>query len=415
MTLWRVISVEDWAEIRRLRRAEAMPIKAIARRLGVSRNAVRRALAKDSPPRYQRPAKGSAVDAFEPAIRELLRQYPTMPATVIAERVGWQRSITVLKDRVRELRPVYLPPDPASRTTYAAGDRVQCDLWFPPVDIPLGFGQVGRPPVLVMAAGYSRMLFAVMIPSRQAPDLIAGHWLLLAEHLGAVPRELVWDNESAVGSWRAGRPRLTADFNAFRGVLGCGVHQCRPGDPEAKGIVERGNGYLETSFLPGRTFTSPADFNTQLSAWLPVANQRIVRRIGCAPVTRWEADKAAMLTLPQVPPTLGWRHQVRLPRDHYVRVDGNDYSVDPAVVGRKVQVVADLATVSVSCAGRVVAAHERCWARHQSITDPAHHTTALALAAQARKSTRGAEPELVEERDLSVYDTAFGLTDGHVA
>ena len=198
-------------------------------------------------------------------------------------------------------------------------------------------------------------------------------------------------------------------------MLGCGVHQCRPGDPEAKGIVERGNGYLETSFLPGRTFTSPADFNLQLSAWLPVANTRIVRRIGCAPVTRWEADKAAMLTLPPVPPALGWRHQVRLPRDHYVRVDGNDYSVDPATVGRKVQVVADLATVTVSCAGRVVAAHERCWARHQSITDPAHHTAALALAAQARKSTRGPEPDLVEERDLSVYDTAFGITDGQVA
>jgi transposase len=399
--------VEDWAEIRRLRRAEAMPIKAIARRLRISRNAVRRALAKDSPPRYQRPAKGSAVDSFEPAIRELLREYPTMPATVIAQRVGWQRSMTVLKDRVRELRPLYLPPDPASRTTYVAGERVQCDLWFPPVDIPLGFGQVGRPPVLVMAAGYSRMLFAVMIPSRQAPDLLAGHWLLLAEHLGAVPRELVWDNESA--------PKLTEDFDAFRGVLGCGVHQCRPGDPEAKGIVERGNRYLETSFLPGRVFDSPADFNAQLWAWLPVANQRIVRRIGCAPTMRWEADKAAMLALPPVPPSVGWRHQVRLPRDHYVRMDGNDYSVDPAAVGRKVQVVADLATVNVSCAGRVVAAHERCWARHQSITDAAHHTAALALAAQARKSIRGPEPDLVEERDLAVYDTAFGLTDGQVA
>ena len=89
---------------------------------------------------------------FEPAIRELLREYPSMPATVIAQRVGWQRSITVLKDRVRELRPLYLPPDPASRTTYVAGDRVQCDLWFPPVDIPLGHGQVGRPPVLVMVS-----------------------------------------------------------------------------------------------------------------------------------------------------------------------------------------------------------------------------------------------------------------------
>ena len=63
----------------------------------------------------------------------------------------------------------------------------------------------------------------------------------------------------------------------------------------------------------------------------------------------------------------------------------------------------------------MLAEHDRCWARHQSITDPAHHTAALALAAQARKSTRGPEPDLVEERDLSVYDTAFGLTDGQVA
>ena len=406
--------MEDWAEIRRLHRAEEMPIKAIARRLGISRNAVRRALARDTPPRYQRPAKGSCVDSFEPAIRELLRSYPRMPATVIAERVGWERSITVLKDRVRELRPVYLPPDPASRTTYVAGERVQCDLWFPPVDIPLGHGQVGRPPVLVMAAGYSRMLFAVMIPSRQAPDLIAGHWLLLSEHLGAVPRQLVWDNESAVGSWRAGKPRLAEDFDAFRGVLGCGVHQCRPGDPEAKGIVERGNGYLETSFLPGRTFDSPADFNTQLWAWLPVANQRIVRRLGCAPISRWEADEAAMLTLPPVPPTVGWRRQVRLPRDHYVRVDGNDYSVDPAAVGRKVDITAGLTTVSVTLGERVVAEHHRCWARHQSVTDPAHHAAALTLAARARTPTPRLEPDVVEERDLGVYDAAFGITDGQV-
>ena len=298
------------------------------------------------------------------------------------------------------------------------GSRVQCDLWFPPVDIPLGFGQVGRPPVLVMAAGYSRMLFAVMIPSRQAPDLIAGHWLLLAEHLGAVPRELVWDNESAVGSWRAGRPKLTEDFDAFRGVLGCGVHQCRPGDPEAKGIVERGNGYLETSFLPGRTFDSPADFNTQLSAWLPVANQRIVRRIGCAPALRWEADKAAMLTLPPVPPALGWRHQVRLPRDHYVRVDGNDYSVDPAAVGRKVQVAADLDTVTVTLAGKVVAEHDRCWARHQSITDPAHrHRRRSPWPRQARKSTprAGSRTSVEEQRTCRCTTPRSGSTDGQVA
>jgi transposase len=117
-----VLCVEDWAEIRRLHRSEGLPIKAIARVLGISRNTVRAALASDAPPRYERPAKGSIVDAVEPRIRELLAACPTMPATVIAERIGWSRSIRVLSGRVAELRPVYLPPDPASRTSYVAGE-----------------------------------------------------------------------------------------------------------------------------------------------------------------------------------------------------------------------------------------------------------------------------------------------------
>jgi transposase len=408
------MTVEDWAEIRRLHRVEQMPIKAIVRRLGVSRNAVRRALARDAPPKYERAAKGSLVDAVEPAVRELLVGCPTMPATVIAERIGWSRSLTILKDRVRVLRPYYLPPDPASRTTYEPGVRVQCDLWFPPVDVPLGAGQAGSPPVLVMVAGYSRMIFAMMLPSRQAPDLIAGHWALLTG-MGVVPRELVWDNESAVGSWRGGKPKLTDDFEAFRGVLGIGVHQCRPRDPEAKGLVERANGYLETSFLPGRTFSGPGDFNAQLTTWLVLANGRLHRALGCRPDQRWAADRDAMLTLPPVVPALGWRTRARLPRDHYVRVGSNDYSVDPVAVGRVVEVVADLEHVTVRMGARVVAVHERCWARWQTITDPAHKAAALKMAhAAAHHTPTTAGPEAagdVEQRDLGAYDAAFGLTD----
>ena len=134
--------MEDWAEIRRLHRAEGMPVKAIARVMGISRNTVRAAIASDQPPKYQRPAKGSIVDAAEPWIRELLKAYPTMPATVIAERIGWDRSVRVLRARVAELRPAYLAPDPASRTAYAAGEVAQCDFWFPPVTVPAGCGQV---------------------------------------------------------------------------------------------------------------------------------------------------------------------------------------------------------------------------------------------------------------------------------
>jgi hypothetical protein len=65
-----------------------MPIKAIVRKLGVGRNTVRRALASDGPPAYSRPAKPSIVDAVEPQIRALLTQWPSMPTTVIAERVA---------------------------------------------------------------------------------------------------------------------------------------------------------------------------------------------------------------------------------------------------------------------------------------------------------------------------------------
>jgi transposase len=402
------MTVEDWAEIRRLHRAEAMPIKAIVRKLGISRNAVRRALASESPPRYERPGRGSMADAAEPKIRELLAEWPTMPATVIAERIGWTHSLTVLKDRVRELRPLFTPPDPASRTIYEPGGLAQCDLWFPPVDVPLGFGQTGRPPVLVMVCGYSRHLDAALLPSRQAPDLLAGHWLLLSR-LGRTPKALVWDNEAAVGSWRAGRPKLTDDFEAFRGTLGIRVIQCRPRDPEAKGLVERANGYLETSFLPGRRFAGPADFNSQLRAWLVLANARQHRALGCRPVDRVGADRAAMLALPPIAPTTGWATSLRLPRDHYVRLDSNDYSVHPAAVGRRVEVTADLEVVTVSCAGRQVATHQRCWARHQSITDADHVTAAENLRHEL--ATRPSAPVAgeVEMRALSAYDLAFGL------
>ena len=102
-----MINVDEWAEIRRLHRAEGMGVKAIARKLGVARNTVRSAVRSGDAPRYVREGPGSAVDAFEPAIRRLLAVTPDMPATVIAERVGWCRGITVPRERVAELRPAF--------------------------------------------------------------------------------------------------------------------------------------------------------------------------------------------------------------------------------------------------------------------------------------------------------------------
>jgi len=100
-----VISADDWAEIRRLHRAEGVPIKEIARRLGIARNTVRAALRADQVPRRERGPRVRLADAVENQLRLLLAEWPTVPATVIAERIGWRYSMTTLKDRVRQIRP----------------------------------------------------------------------------------------------------------------------------------------------------------------------------------------------------------------------------------------------------------------------------------------------------------------------
>jgi transposase len=410
---WRVINVEDWAEIRRLYLAEQLPIKAIARRLGLSRNTVRNAVRSVQPPRYARAVKGSIVDGVEPAIRALLKEFPDMPATVIAERIGWDRSMTVLKERVRELRPVYAPVDPASRTSYGPGERAQCDLWFPPAPIPLGFGRVDSPPVLVMMAGYSRWLCAKVIPTRNAEDLVLGQWAVV-QQLGGVPRELVWDNESGVGRYGGVIPKLTGQFSVLRGMLGTRVRILRPRDPESKGLVERANGFLETSFLPGRRFSSVVDFDAQLSEWIGRVNARGRRALdGAAPSDRIGADRAAMTALPPIDAAaIGWRHAVRLPRDHYVRLDSCDYSVHPQAIGRRVEVAADLQQVRVTRDGTLVGVHQRCWARQQTITDEQHRRAAQAMRQAFQDRPRGQAATTVEVagRDLADYDRLLGVS-----
>jgi transposase len=185
--------------------------------------------------------------------------------------------------------------------------------------------------------------------------------------------------------------------------------------------VERSHDYLERSFLPGRSFASPADFNAQLQDWLELVNQRPRRALGCAPTDRIVADKAAMLALPPVAPATGWRASTRLARDHYIRLDSNDYSVHPSVIGRRVEVIADLSGVRVLCEGRLVAEHERLWARHQTVSDPAHVEAAkllrrkhLGLADLARPDARRRHSNgrlEVEVRCLADYDTALGLVE----
>ena len=157
------------------------------------------------------------------------------------------------------------------------------------------------------------------------------------------------------------------------------------------------------------------DFNAQFSDWLTRANARVVRTVKAAPVDLVNADRAAMLPLPPIPlhlgPSWGWRNKIRLGRHDDVRLDTNDYSVDPTVIGAMVDVAADLERVRVRCEGRIVAEHARVWAEEPpSPTRPTSETAAwLRKQFQQPPAAERERDDLV--RDLSDYDRAFGLSD----
>ena len=220
--------MEDWALIRRLA-AEGVPKARIAARLGISRNTVAKAVASDGPPKYERKPKPTSFTPFEARVRQLLADTPDMPATVVAERVGWTGSIRWFRDNVNRLRSEQRPVDPADRLVWAPGDAAQCDLWFPPRKILLEDGSRTLLPVLVMTAAHSRFTVARMIPTRKTEDLLLGSWDLL-QQLGAVPRRLIWDNEPGIG-----RGRPTEPVQVFAGSLATRVVLLRPRDPEVEG------------------------------------------------------------------------------------------------------------------------------------------------------------------------------------
>ena len=389
--------------IRRLA-AEGVPKAQIALRLGISRNTVARAVASEGPPKYSRPpVEETSFTRFADRVTALLAEFPDMPASVIAERVGWRGSSSWFRENVARLRPEHQRVDPADRLVWSPGDAAQCDLWFPPVRIPLEDGTRATLPVLVMVAAYSRFINALMLPTRQTPDLLLGMWSLI-KAFGRVPRRLIWDNETGIGR----RGRLAVGVGEFCGTLATRIHQLKACDPESKGVVERRNGFFETSFMPGRRFVSPADFNGQFVEWLADANGRLVRTIKARPADLVTADREAMLALPPVPPVVGWSNEIRLGRDYYVRVDSNDYSVDPAHIGRLVTVNADLERVTVRVDRRVVADHARVWARHVTVTDAVHLDQARRLRDEFSRPRSPLDDNALV-RDLADYDRAFGL------
>jgi transposase len=395
-----VVGVEEWAEIRRLYFVKRLSIKEVVRRTGHGRNTVRRALRSGGPPGYRRPPRASKLDPFREEVQRLLRSDPRLPGKRVRELLeeqGYLGGKTILDDYLRELRPLFLPrPRTFQRTSYRPGVFCQFDLWQPSREVPVGGGQTRRGYVVVGCLPYSRAGAGTLVFSKEAPDLLYGIGRCLAQ-LGGLPDTLVWDREGAL---HAGGGRPTVPFAGFCGELGVGWRFLEPKDPQSKGVVERLQGYLETSFEPGRSFAGELDFQAQLERWFGErANLRFHRTLRCRPADRLAEELTVMRPLPERLPDVDRRLVTRIAPDPYVRVDTNDYSLDPRLVGRRVELRVSQRELVAVCldTGELACRHVRSFARHRTVTALEH--------ARALRELRGApaEPE-VEQRPLARYD-----------
>ena len=395
-----MVGVEQWAEIRRMHRVEQLSIREISRRTGLHRKTVRRALAAPEPPRYSRPAGRSKLDPFKDWVCEQLTVDPRIQSQRLREmatELGYAGGKSIFDDYVREVRPRFLAPRTFQRTIYRPGELVQCDLWEPAEQIPVGHGQRRRGWVVTCEVCWSRVIAGTLIFSKQAPDILWGLGRNL-RRLGALPEKLVWDRESSIAA--GGRP--TAEFAAFCGQLEVGWVILEARDPQAKGALERSHRFMRTNFEPGRVFANHLDFQDRLDAWTEKANGRVHRTIRAVPAERLAEEKERMRPLPARMPDVDRREVLRVAAQPFVRVDRNDYSIDPTFAGRRVEVRVSQSEITavVLDTGELACRHRRVFAGGLTLTDPAHQNR-LERQRQTRRQRHQVE---VEIRPLSRYD-----------
>ena len=392
--------MEQWAELRREHFVRGVSIKELVRRTGLSRNTVRAALRSPAAPRYSRGSPGSKLDPFRDEIHALLRADPGMTGQRIRELIaplGFGGGKTIVDDYLREVRPLFEVPRTYQRTVYRPGEICQFDVWEPRGEVPVGHGQARRAWVVVACLGYSRAGAGAVIFSKQTPDLLFGIRRCLWS-LGALPQTLVWDRQAGL---HAGGGRPTIEFAGFCGALKVGWQLCAPRDPQAKGIVERLQDFMERSFEPGRVAANELDYQLQLDAWFDDrANPRMHKTLRVRPIDRLAEERAVMAALPTQGPDVDRRWVLRVPPDPYLRFDTCDYSLDPALVGRRVEVrVTEREVLAVALdSGELACRHPRSFARHRTICALEHARTL-----KVQREQRRAEPE-VEVRSLARYD-----------
>jgi transposase len=376
-----------WAEIRRLHEVERLSVRAIARRLHISRKTVKRALAQETPPVPVVVSRPSILDPFKARIRAKIETYPGLSAVRVLEEIrksGYAGEITLVRNFLRAIRPargrvyqeVEHPPGKAMQIDWGSCGVVPMGQWLRKVS------------VFVAVLCYSRLIYIEFTLSQKKAHFY--RCFKNAIHLfGGVTERVILDNLSTAVADGTGRDaRFHPEFSEFCGYYRLEPVCCEKNDPESKGIVEGGVRYAKHNALKGRDeeLTTFADYKKLAVYWRDeVANVRVHKTTHERPVDRVKKEQHLFRPLPPVPYDTDELVEAIVTPHARVRFETNRYSVPPEIHRKPVVLRVDDVHVRVFYRGTEVARHVRLYEKHQLVIDPAHREAAIARRKRKKK------------------------------
>jgi transposase len=382
-----LLSREDVVEIVALRR-RGWSVSAIARHTGRDRKTIRAWLAAGE--QRRRPRAPSVLEPFRAYVERRLADDPHLDATVLLRELrplGFERSYQTL---TRELRRLELRPEcPVCKRgghrltielAHERGEEVQLD-WLELQETPWGAPAY----VLVGALSHSGRVRAVLSEAMDFAHLVYALDGVL-RRLGGTAR--CWRTDRMATIVEPGTDRLRAEAAELAKHYGVSISVCPRYRPQRKGVVEAAIRYIGRSWWRTARVATAAEAQRSLDAWCAeVADQR--RR---GPLT--VADRAAaepLLPLPAAAYPAELRVERAVSASALVSLEGNRYSVPPALAGQTVTVrvrVGEPILEIVSAAGVLVSTHRRApVGAGQLVRSPAHEA-ALEQAVLAAFTTR---------------------------
>ncbi|MCC7537097.1 MAG: IS21 family transposase, partial [Deltaproteobacteria bacterium] len=273
------VSEQRKVEVLRLHYAEGESIRGIARKLSMSKRAVRTLLGIGRPKPRSSPAPRSSILApYEKLVVSELAQTPEMRAPTMLEQLrvaGYTGGISVLRDLMKRVRPRPLL-DVYSGFDTRPGERLEVDWGDMGFAIP---GLLRRVSIFVAMLVYSRMLYIDFALSQQMGSFLRCLERALTFFGGRTAVD-VFDNMKTVVLGRVGNlPEFHPRFVDYARIRGFSISATRPRRPTDKPFVERGIGFVRSRFLPGRRF---ADFQDLRSQGIPSASGAPVSLLRCS-------------------------------------------------------------------------------------------------------------------------------------